>query len=446
MKDDHHTVQQILDGTLSQKEFVKFQGRMRRDPELMRLYGGYAILQHSLYEEFEDQPIRVFPSRNVTAGASKRWVVVAIAALITVFAGAWFTQRQVRESRQLANRTEVSFSADAVWSVEDAATGMSRKSVLIPGSTLHLVHGQAEFSTSAGVGALFVGPGSLTLVSNQRIHLAAGRGRFVCKTEKPDLEITTPSMTAKDLGTVFGVSVMRDKPDELHVIEGKVQVRINGRKESEILTAGSAGRVNGTEKLEPIAFSPAYFPASIPGFQEVVSGPFNKENWRVEFGVPAFAEGRVDGSNYTAFLHLTEPAPNADEPVILATLSTSGTEAAKFHTDGWAGLSFYQKGVEALFFGDSFGPEKTWSLDIKQRIPIVLPANFITGPRTVTLRYDSTTGEVSLHEGKIPFGPAFCSGKIPPGMKFDEIRIGASAGADLSLNSLTLLKGGRGPG
>ena len=30
----------------------------------------------------------------------------------------------------------------------------------------------------------------------------------------------------------------------------------------------------------------------------------------------------------------------------------------------------------------------------------------------------------------------FCAGKLPPGTRFDEIRIGASAGAALAVNSL----------
>ena len=81
-------------------------------------------------------------------------------------------------------------------------------------------------------------------------------------------------------------------------------------------------------------------------------------------------------------------------------------------------------------------------MDVKQRIPVVLPANKIVGPRTVTLRYDRLTGSVALHEGEPPLGRAFCSGKIPPGLAFDEIRLGASSGAALNVGGLTILLGG----
>jgi hypothetical protein len=54
----------------------------------------------------------------------------------------------------------------------------------------------------------------------------------------------------------------------------------------------------------------------------------------------------------------------------------------------------------------------------------------------VTLRYDARSGEVTLHEGGLPLADPFCTGKVPPGTRFDEIRIGASAGAALAVNSL----------
>ena len=113
-----------------------------------------------------------------------------------------------------------------------------------------------------------------------------------------------------------------------------------------------------------------------------------------------------------------------------------------FHTDGWAGMSFFSKGTELLFFGDAYGPERTWSLDVKQRIPVILPGNPVLGAGKVTLRYDCKTGAVSLHQGSVPLGPAFCSGKLPTGVSFDEIRLGASSSAALTVRSLVILSGG----
>ncbi len=95
-----------------------------------------------------------------------------------------------------------------------------------------------------------------------------------------------------------------------------------------------------------------------------------------------------------------------------------------------------------LFFGDSFGAKPTWSLDVKQRIPVIVPEPLVTGPRTVTLRYDFKTGEVSLHEGRVPLKTPICVGRLPAGVRFDEIRIGASSGAALAVIALDVRTGG----
>ena len=65
----------------------------------------------------------------------------------------------------------------------------------------------------------------------------------------------------------------------------------------------------------------------------------------------------------------------------------------------------------------------------------------VAGPRVVTLRYDSKSGTVSLHEGAVPLKAPFCEGKVPVGIRVDEIRIGASAGAALAVESLEIRAG-----
>ena len=54
---DHQIVQQVLDGSVTKEVFDGFQERLRGEPELVKLYGDYASMHHSLCEEFEDEPI-----------------------------------------------------------------------------------------------------------------------------------------------------------------------------------------------------------------------------------------------------------------------------------------------------------------------------------------------------------------------------------------------------
>ena len=436
---DHQMIQQVLDGSISQATFDGFQQRLRTEPELAKLYGEYALLHHSLCEEFEDQPVsdKVVPVSRRTFPAAIAWCAAAAAVVLLA---AMIYRKSAGGSGPVV--AAVQFSPDAVWQIE-GATPVGGSSVnLLQGATLQLLQGQARISPNPGASALIEGPSTLTFVSRESLHLADGRGRF--RVEKPGgkLEVTTAAMSAVDLGTEFGIETHRDRPDELHVLDGKVRMRINGNREGEILTTGEAGRVLGTDGIEHFPADGSRFATSLSEFETIVSGPFVKADWRVDYGSPSISQDRIEGVNYSVFRRLPTPQPDENKPVLLATLDVERPSNGDFHTDGWAGMSFFNKSTELLFFGDSYGPERTWSLDVKQRIPVILPGNPVIGAGKVTLRYDRNTGDVSLHKGSVPLGPAFCTGKLATGLSFDEVRIGASSSAALTVRSLEILSGG----
>lgn len=438
---DHQMIQQVLDGSISQAAFDGFQQRLRVEPELAKLYGDYAMLHHSLCEEFEGQPVtgKVVPISRRTFPASIAWFAAAAAVVILAVS---IYLKSAPGGHPVPLMAAVRFSPDAVWQIEGASPVGGSSVNLDQGATLQLLQGQASLSPCPGVSGLLEGPSTLTFVSPESLHLAEGRGRF--RLEKPGgkLEVTTASMSAVDLGTEFGIETHRDRPDELHVLDGKVRMRINGNREGEVLSAGEAGRVSGADGIERFAADGNRFAKSLSQFESIVGGLFVKSDWRVDYGNPSISQDRIEGLNYAVFRRLPKPEPDESKPVLLATLEVERPSNGEFHTDGWAGMSFFSKGTEVLFFGDSFGPERTWSLDVKQRIPVILPGNPVIGPRKVTLRYDRKTGDVSLHEGSVPLGPAFCSGKLPAGVTFDEVRIGASSSAALTVRSLVILGGG----
>ncbi|MES2659027.1 MAG: hypothetical protein V4689_10450 [Verrucomicrobiota bacterium] len=440
-RSDHQIVQQVLDGSVSKETFDGFQQRLRREPELVKLYGDYASIHHSLCEEFEDEPIIRRPALASRRTVSTRILWLAAAAVVVLIAAMIY-----RKSPAVATppvlMANARFSADAVWSVDGVSRQQGDVLELDQGATLKLEQGQARIRSGGAASALIEGPATLTLVSDGALNLSSGRGRFRSEKAEGRLEVTTPSMSALDMGTEFGIEVREGIPDELHVFDGKVKIRINGNSEGDVLSAGEAGRVSGTEGIERFSADEQRFSKKLREFKSILEGGFVKADWRLDYGIPIISEDRVEGRNYTAFLNLPEPEPSEENPVLMATLNVDGPSNGEFHTDGWAGMSFFNQGKELLFFGDSFGPEPTWSLDVKQRIPVILPVTPLVGARTVTLRYDRKTGGVSLHEGVFPLGKAFCTGKLPAGLEFDEIRLGASAGAALDVGSLTIRVGG----
>lgn len=158
--------------------------------------------------------------------------------------------------------------------------------------------------------------------------------------------------------------------------------------------------------------------------------------WRLERGSPELKGGHLEGRGFEAYFSLPPDGLSPERPVLLATIET--VAAPSFHTPGWSGFSLYQDGYEICFFGDSYGPEKTWSLDVKRRLLPLMPSPFLSGPRTMTLRYDRRDGSIEIHEGESPGEHPLVRSKILPGLVFDQVRIGASEEAALGLAKISV--------
>lgn len=437
---DHEIIQRVLDGSISQKEFAAFQVRLRKDPELAKLYGEYALLNHTLYEEYADKKITTRPGPVSKSSGSRGLLLLASAAVI-VLSAAWFYQK-IEGGATFSAIAKSHFSEDAVWRIEGASRTAGDSLELGKGTILRLTEGTAELSVGPAATAVIEGPSTLTVVSGETLRLEDGRGRFHLAKGGGKLEVVTPSMSAVDLGTEFGIEARPGKSDELHVFTGKVEMRVNGRHETTILSEGEGARVAGDDGIERFPADENHFTKGLIHFETLLGGPFVKDDWRQDYGYFSISGDRIEGENYAVFRKLPRPEPDGGRDVLLVSLDVVEPAKGRFLTDGWAGMSFFSKGAEVLFFGDSYGPERTWSLDVKQHIPIIIPSEPVTGARMVTLRYDRKNGGVSLHAGGLPLAPAFCSGTIPPGTVFDEVRLGASSSAALAVRSLVIRVGG----
>lgn len=174
----------------------------------------------------------------------------------------------------------------------------------------------------------------------------------------------------------------------------------------------------------------------------VLPGVWTDWRWRTRQGNPTFSRGMIDGKNYAVEVALPQRMPSSEDGVLLLTVETGRSAFGEFHTDGWAGISLFSGDKEMVFFGDCFAAPATWSLDVKQAMPVIHPAREIGGPRLITLRYERKTGIVSLHEGGFPLKPAFCQGVLASKPSFDGLRIAASASAALRVNRCAILESG----
>lgn len=437
-KRDHQLVQRVLDGDMKPDEFDEFQGRMRSEPELVTLYQEYALVHHTLSEEFEGG----FPAEGSVATSTGRTmrVGVLVAAIAAVLAAVWwFVPWPSRGGDDVA---AVTFSLDAVWRFEGTTRNLGGATGVTAESRLKLDQGRAAIALAPALSAVVEGPAEVVFSKTDSLHLEKGRGWFHRSGNVGPMSVTTPRLKAVDDGTEFGLNAPEGGPDEVHVRSGRVRVDPKSGGDSLWLAAGDALRLADPGGIERFAAEDRTFAPDIGRFEPLFTGPLVRDQWRIEYGNPVFSGSGISGANFSAFRSLGGLYPAGDRGVLLVTIDVGKPEAGAFHTDGWAGMSFFSQGNEVLFFGDSFGTRSTWSLDVKQRIPVILPETPVVGPRVVTLRYEVRTGEVSLHDGSVPLAVPFCRGKLPAGTRFDEIRVGASAGAALAVDSLLIRSGG----
>ena len=320
-KSDHHLIQQVLDGSVSQQAFDGFQQRMRTEPELVKQYGDYALLHHSLSEEFEGLPTAGNVVPITGRRFSAKFALIAAAAAIALFAGVFYLKSSTTP-KSVPVMADVSFSPDAVWQIDGTPRNGGESTDLALGETLQLVAGQARISPGPSVSALIDGPSTLTFVSGESLHLAEGSGRFHREKSGGRLEVTTPSMSTVDLGTEFGIVTHKDRPDELHVLDGKVSMRPNGRSEGQILSAGEAGRIAGADGIERFPANDSRFVKGLATFDTICAAPFMKVDWRMDYGSPSITGDRIEGVNYSIFRRLPRPEPAGNKSVMLATLET----------------------------------------------------------------------------------------------------------------------------
>lgn len=220
-----------------------------------------------------------------------RWPDLVIAGAVSAAAsiGLMFILQSVdfnAEARSAARpfvaRFESGRSGSAVprWSGEGTG-GMHADGWMQPGEFL-LGEGRALLAFNSGATALLEGPARFRLESNNRLFLH--EGRLVSEVPLPaqGFTVNTPSLTAVDLGTRFGITVAAGGDSELHVMEGLVAAsRSSGNTTSTLVREGNAVRADNRTRspLEEIPYEGDGFvlqPSSGPPAEPILRYDFDE--------------------------------------------------------------------------------------------------------------------------------------------------------------------------
>lgn len=247
-----------FDGEMATAERQEMEGLLREHPEARTAYWQAAewhALFHHWGEETTGRQAAEEMLQSVAASAARprrRPALIALATLGTVaavcllFVPLWLAEPVATVVQE----------SDAVWNpaglVPEPGSAMKQ-------GTLILERGRAVVSLSQGTSLVLEGPARIQIDRANRIVLQEGRLRARVPTQAHGFTVKTPNFTVVDLGTEFGCHVLPDGSGEVHVMEGRVEVRsAQSQFTPKTLTAHQALRVSG-EKADTIASEPDRF-------------------------------------------------------------------------------------------------------------------------------------------------------------------------------------------
>lgn len=148
--------------------------------------------------------------------------------------------------------TEPAFHAlGRIASTAEAVSGLPlsplRANRRIAKEPITLLDGSVEMFLNNNVRLVLEGPGEFQLISGMNVFCSRGRLSVFVPPEATGFEVTTPSMSARDLGTEFVVDVSENR-SELHVVRGRVEAR-GQSKEPLTFTDGLGVRVDDSGKF-----------------------------------------------------------------------------------------------------------------------------------------------------------------------------------------------------
>lgn len=254
----------LLDGDLSEADFLRLEAELHVDPTARRAYYDRQKLHLLLATEAARSggipapvttPVRakrpyLVPSRLLALAA-------AIVALLSLTALFWQSARgpvvAQAEETHATGYAVLAGQSDPVWSSTHAFT----EGDLIPAGPLQLQSGVARLELFSGVSVVLEGDAEFEILSDMEMKVTRGKVRARVPEAATGFRIHTPEGDVVDLGTEFALDVSAAK-SEVHVLDGEIEWH-PGNAAMQRMTEGQAVRKLATGADEKISADPARF-------------------------------------------------------------------------------------------------------------------------------------------------------------------------------------------
>jgi len=267
-------VSRYLDGHCSPEEFAELEDYLANSEEARELFLDHIDLHNVLDLELSMPQImhsafsQVVPVEQLRERQQRRSMVQAtmVAAALLMLLGVVFKFVIIPEREPLLTFES---APDSILTVTHSRAQMANEEpepgTLAKGSQLELRQGTVKLTLSNGVTSVVQAPANLTLIDEGRMSVREGIAWFQVPQNAIGFQVITPRMRITDLGTEFGVMCATDSLDQVHLLQGKIEVSHRvGLKTSELLS-GTAARIAGPAgRLKATPVRPEDFITSLP--------------------------------------------------------------------------------------------------------------------------------------------------------------------------------------
>ena len=293
-------IQDLLDGCIDPQDLQALETELASNPEAMSYYIAYTDLENLIQVQAEinaPQQTKVIPIDRIIRRQKRRSLRMAAISAAAIFLIALVAMRLFFVSEKepiLAFKTSVGTQFTLSHNrPNDVPQGM----VLEKGSRLQISQGTAELTFASGVKSIVMAPADITLHKDDTLFMNKGTAWFHVPQQATGFTVKTKDLEIIDLGTEFGVLAKHDKHDEVHVFKGKVRVTTTRlRKESAILTANEARRIDPIGKLITISNKHTHFLTKLPQGLPYLHWSFDKvseEGFAAKGSHPSINQGHA---------------------------------------------------------------------------------------------------------------------------------------------------------
>ena len=449
-------IHELIDGSIGKEEFARLQEIMLRDPEARRDYYALLCTDQMLVDTYEMPEQLAAHAKVVTVPAVKRRkigkILLALAAVLTV---GFFTAMVTHANTP---RVTVTASADSHFLIDgkEASSKFWKK-----GEVLDVHDGMLVLRLNPSAEASIDGEASLRLISNDGdLELRRGKAFFRAASDSPAFDVKVAGATVRHIGTDFGIRALDDGSCDVHVLDGRVEIKRPGEDKLVLSSGESASWRDGGPTQRAAAERMAF--RQLPPVEQVIfdddfseaagtvlagKQPDTGKPWRVveQQGVMTTGGGRLDTSG--GFRHLGAifadlPAGSGRE--VLVTTFTTAPPAVM------ADKKTRRSGIERITLMDANGKRLCSVVALARENHCWRLRDDVAGKESsltrlsaldvhdLTLRYEPATGRITLHAGTNAQGETLAELATEARGVATSLELWNDYGGDFALSRLTV--------